>query len=106
MGYYSRFEISQPEKPVEDTEALFKSLTEISGGYTFDDEGNSEDNYKWYDYQKDMAQLSKLHPDTVFKVHREGEEAGDIEDTYYKNGKLVHTEALKVELPTPDFSKF
>ncbi len=106
MGYYSRFEITQPKNPVEDTEELFALLENISGGYTFDSEGEPEDNYKWYDYQKDMKSLSTSYPKTLFKVHREGEEAGDIEDTYYKNGKLVHTETLNKELPEPDFSKF
>jgi hypothetical protein len=106
MGYYSHFEITQPKNPITDTETLFSKLEDISGGYTFDDEGRGEDCYKWYDYKKDMQQLSILYPDTIFKVHREGEESGDIEDTYYKNGKLIHTETLNADLPQPDISKF
>lgn len=108
MGYYSRFEIEQKNTNI-DYEVIAKKLEKVSGGYTFNEWNGvlySDDNYKWYDYQKDMKKLSSLYPETIFKVHREGEEAGDIEDTYYKNGKLVSTVTLDAKLPEPDFSQF
>jgi hypothetical protein len=35
-----------------------------------------------------MKEVSKQHPDIVFELHGEGEEAGDIWYKYYKNGKM------------------
>lgn len=44
---------------------------------------------KWYDNDDDMLELSRKFPDTIFKLHGNGEEAGDVWDSYYKNGKMV-----------------
>ncbi len=115
MGYYSKFDITVlkvGETVVPETGVGFlpmmQKLEDISG-YSFDEEDNTftgGDNYKWYDCTKDMKALSAEFPEALFKVHREGEDAGDIEETYFKGGKLVHTEILNRELPQPDISKF
>ena len=106
MGYYSRFTVKQVAGTLVHSGVIADELQKISNGYTFDYDGTGDDEYKWYNYQKDMITLSNLHKDCIFRVHREGEESGDIEDTYYKNGKIVHTERLNSKLPEPDLSKF
>ena len=60
------------------------------------------DNYdecKWYNHDTEMLDLSKKFPNVIFKLHGEGEETGDIWDTYYKNGKMQHCQAEMVIAP-------
>jgi len=105
MGYYSRFEITQPKNPVSYEEA--KDYLEEISNYTFDNYNDIliSDDAKWYDYREDMAKLSAKFPDTVFKVHREGEEAGDIEDTYYYHGMIQSVVKVEIKLPEPPWLK-
>ena len=50
---------------------------------------------KWYDYKEDMIEVSKRYPMITFILDRKGEEAGDLEKSYYKNGKC---EVIKAEI--------
>lgn len=42
----------------------------------------------WYSEQEDMVLLSTKFPSVFFAIHREGENNGDMMDTYYWNGKM------------------
>jgi hypothetical protein len=42
---------------------------------------------KFYEFDKCMINLSMEFPKLTFYVEREGEEFGDIEKNYYRNGK-------------------
>lgn len=42
---------------------------------------------KWYECFEDMKDFSLSFPGTVFKMHGEGEESGDLWDAYFKDGK-------------------
>lgn len=84
MGYYTRFELDIISGDDNKTDYLAE-IGEMSGYGSIVD-----DLIKWYDYHKDMLVYSLQHPDTVFQLCGEGEEAGDLWKCYYKNGKYQH----------------
>lgn len=47
----------------------------------------------WYNNEKDVKELSKAFPDTVFLLERVGEEPGDLCQIYFKNGKMQVAQA-------------
>lgn len=47
------------------------------------------DAMKWYDYRENMEAISKKFPDTLIKIHGEGEDSSDLWDAYFLNGKSV-----------------
>ena len=64
----------------------------IFNNYSFDTSDNtasfeSYDEHKWYEHDKDMTEISLMFPNMVFCLHGEGEEQGDLWNTYYFNGK-------------------
>ena len=67
MGYYTRYSITS--KPDMDEEELQKMVHDVinkdsdyEGYQPFDDE------CKWYDHDKHMKEVSKLHPEIVFHL--------------------------------------
>lgn len=69
---------------------------------------------KWYDWQKDMVEISGKYPHLLFELDGEGEESGDIWKAWARNGKVVVSEArivfdppgdLDEILPSPDIEK-
>ena len=96
MGYYTNFELSVLEGTA-DMNAVHKALRVIMH-FDYEDDFNiympvedntirSGDSMKWYDHDEDCATLSKVFPGVVFKLHGEGEETGDIWNSYYKDGQ-------------------
>lgn len=63
----------------DDKDSIEDSLTEEM-------ELEPEEEAKWYDYDRDMKELSLLLPGVLLKLHVEGEESGDITDNYFKDG--------------------
>lgn len=47
---------------------------------------------KWYRYNDDMIELSRLYPHIKFELHGAGEDDGDLWITYYVNGKRQRCE--------------
>src|SRR6187402_2123969 len=92
MGYYSKYTMSI-QSSEEDKENLEKELRHrydasmgmCDASIVYFNEKN--DLTKWYEYQDDMTEISKLFPDILFTLKREGEENGHIEKSFYKNGK-------------------
>lgn len=113
MGYYSNFELkvhsfNGTQKTWKDIMEAMKQVmdTREYGFYVFEDYVDeykeepedyenqdleraleTEEPQKWYDCDEDMGLLSKLVPGVIFKLHAEGEEAGDVSDTYFKDGR-------------------
>ena len=56
---------------------------------------------KWYGHRADMIELSKANPTILFKLHGEGEEAGDIWNQWHKNGKSQEESAV-IQIPEYD----
>lgn len=86
MGYYTRFELSIKSG---DRQTDFE---EIVSKYV--DFNPFDETCKWYDCEKDMREISKLYPETVFQLEGEGEESGDIWKAYFKNGLMQKSEAI------------
>ena len=62
--------------------------------YALDEIGEPCDSCKWYDHDDDIKSFSLKYPDVIFHLHGEGEEAADVWNTYYKNGKMQHCPAI------------
>ena len=70
----------------------------------FDFEMYSNEERKWYEHDKEMIELSKQFPETVFCLYGNGEENGDTWYKYYKNGKSQYCPA-KITYDEYDESK-
>lgn len=67
-------------------EYALEDLLKSESNNSFELEGS--DACKWYEHEEEMKELSKLFPDTLFKLHGEGEENVDIWDKYFLDGKM------------------
>lgn len=85
MGYYTNFCFTLEEGPKEQYEKMLKDIDGIIGN----DETSSLEsvNAKWYDYDKDIKQLSERYPDIAFRVYGDGEESDDLWQEYWRAGK-------------------
>lgn len=110
MGYYTMFRLTTKrnkyklmdivaymQEQYEDSDKFYPFADEFSD-YLRDDsligfELGFSDMVKWYEHDEDMRELSKRFPETVFCLHGEGEESGDLWRTYYKNGKAQECNA-------------
>lgn len=106
MGYYTNFSLSIHEGSV-DLEAVHIALDLIMdcipSESMFYNDGLAiftQDDTKWYDHDEDCAKLSLSFPDVVFVLHGEGEETGDLWNSYYKNGQC---QICRVQLSYPPF---
>ena len=116
MGYYTNFDLSyelsgpgpDPAKIAKITklaeEEGIKVIVPCSGLEEFeeycDDESSCEygrlsqffngygDSCKWYNFEEDCKQTSKLHPNILMTLRGEGEEPGDQWIRYFLNGKM------------------
>lgn len=101
MGYYTDFELTYDDDDVDEVQ-FAKELADISD-YPWDDSLMLYD-AKWYDYDKNMKQISQMYPNTVFKLQGNGEENGDLWVAYYKDGKVQSCQA-KITFDPYDESK-
>jgi len=58
----------------------------------------------WYNYQKEMALLSKKYPHYIFDLVGDGEEQGDIWNEFYWNGHSYRW-VLEYQLPHVDVAR-
>lgn len=86
MGYYTYHELA-----VKGISAEIDHEKEISDSTSYDD--CFDHAIKWYEHEEDMRAYSAWHPDLIFELKGEGEEAGDLWIEYYKNGKMQRCEA-------------
>lgn len=101
MGYYSRYslEVKGEHKDAFDVDfeadkvqCEYGDLSTVLDydGYSF------SDSCKWYGWREDMNKISLDYPNTLFVVKREGEESGDIEKGYFRNGNAEYVQAQLV----------
>ena len=106
MGYYTRFQVTWDKHEDETIEgvpyesidqAIEKKFNEITGideetfGCDYDVWDASNDYTvtfyaKWYDWKKDMNELSRAYPDMIFRVSGAGEEYEDLWKSIWKDG--------------------
>jgi hypothetical protein len=105
MGYYTNYELKIVSNPnyVDESE-IFSELETISGYGGFEHYDGSLSEAKWYEHDSDMKTLSKKYPEILFQLDGEGEEAGDIWRSFFKNGKS-HTSRAKIIFDDFDESK-
>lgn len=110
MGYYSRFNFYEAH---EYKGQMFQEefSDEVISFLNDNKDENSdwedllfamEESCKFYECERVMCALSEEFPDKLFNVYREGEESGDIESSYYKNGKTV---TYKPQFVWPEFKE-
>lgn len=46
----------------------------------------SWDSCKWYESDEDMCEISKLFPNSIFKLYCNGEDSDDFHNDYFVNG--------------------
>ena len=107
MGYNSSYELTvapvnqigeRLETPISN--GLAKMLSEeVQKLGVFEVEHPEESTWiavedTWIYQDEDMTLLSMKFPTVVFCIHREGEAAGDLSDTYYWRGKMQFCPAI------------
>lgn len=58
--------------------------------------------YKWYDWEKDLVNVSKRWPHLMFDINGEGEEATDLWRARIRNGE---SEIVRAKIVFPEFEK-
>ncbi len=97
MGTYSNYKltlnINEKDKQKYSSKAVISHLREEyeEAQYALDEEGNTEDEAKWYNSDTDMMAFSKQYPSILFKLTLEpaiDEENDDFFecDYYYQDG--------------------
>jgi len=86
MGYYTRHEL----EVIEGDNELISELRNSSecASYAIYDNGKESGECKWYRHEDELRNLSKKHPQALFKLIGEGEDSGDIWIEYYRAGKM------------------
>ncbi len=102
MGYYTDFKVELiHEDETEKELALGELMKDMGDGYQFNEDGWMSE-CKWYDHESHMRIVSKQFPKVLFKLHGEGEEAGDLWDKYFLDGKM---QKCRAEIVYPPFDK-
>ncbi|AXH69627.1 hypothetical protein HWB79_gp185 [Streptomyces phage LukeCage] len=79
----------------------------IPGSYELNLSRLLNDNYdtmKWYDWEDDMASLSRDWPNVLFALSGEGEEPGDLWKAWVRNGKVIKVEG-RIVYDVPNLDK-
>lgn len=66
----------------------------------------SSDSMKWYNWERDMTNLSKHFPEVEFVLYGEGEEREDTWRAFFKNGKCIYQRAHIYYDPEPNSEDF
>ena len=104
MGYTTYFTVSRNDgEPFTDAEA---AALDALGIFDSSDDENEPSSMggaaKWYDCSDDMKELSKLFPETVFRLHGEGGQNDDLWDAYFKHGK---GQECRADIIYPDYDE-
>lgn len=91
MGYYTYFQIKTLTGTKEDFEAICNELSKKTGVYV-DEAGCVNESIKWYDWRKDLSEISERHPDVIIEVDGDGEVCDDLWRARFRNGHIeVHS---------------
>jgi len=101
MGYYTHYTLSMPL----DAQEAFRQWLQPDSDQAFAlcEDGTSNEQCKWYEHERDMAELSKLCPRALFILDCLGED-GARWRVYAKGGNTGRVEP-RLDWPEPDWSK-
>lgn len=104
MGYYTSYELKVKDFKVTSNKGVLSEFMESSeeARHALNANGETEQECKWYDHDKELLEFSKQHPNKLFVLSGEGEESGDIWTKYFVNGKV---QAEKAEVKVLEFDK-
>jgi hypothetical protein len=94
MGYYTRYSLKAEITPEELAREIHEAKDDEWLGYAFVPSGESNDSWKGYEHEAEMRALSLRHPGKLFTLHGKGEEAGDVWNEYYRDGKMQREQAV------------
>lgn len=101
MGYETNYVLeTNSEFQDEIIDQFLKECDEAA--YSLEIDGNCKVSNTWYEHEADMRKLSIKHPDVLFTLSGEGDEAGDLWMKFFKNGKMQH---VKGEIRYPEFDE-
>jgi len=88
MGYFTSYSLEI--KPDDLSNKIIAQLRDDSEGakYAFDDDGDCQEDIKWYDHERELKEFSSEHPNKLFILRGEGEDPGDLWIKYFKEGKV------------------
>jgi hypothetical protein len=101
MGYSTDYTLEHdtPDDELDIKEALLKSdLMD----YDIDDLMDNGVTIKWYEHEEEMLRLSYAFPNTIFILHGEGEEQGDVWKKRFINNTV---ETVRAEVTITDFEE-
>lgn len=98
MGYYTDYSLIVEDGFVDQEE--FNQVRDSITDYPIDFQ--DEQNFKWYDHEKDMKEISKSFPGVLFRLDGYGEEKEDIWQKYFKEGKM---QVCRAEIKFADFDE-
>lgn len=101
MGYYTQYSLTQVHNAISDRKLAALILGDESASEALDLNGDSKTLVKWYEYESSLCQWSAKYPETIFRLHAEGEDSDGIWDKYFSGGRLIHTERF-LGLPVID----
>ncbi|NJO01150.1 MAG: hypothetical protein HC880_05130 [Bacteroidia bacterium] len=100
MGYNTYFvvTVTDDNRNTESQGSLFneEELNEIDKALDLEERRGNEfgGTSKWYDWEKDLRNLSKKYPNLFFEVEGMGEENGDLWKAWFKAGKAQIEQAV------------
>lgn len=100
MGYNTKYNFDKIEPKVtkqqllEITDFFSNKLFNQSAKLNDDIDDFFEEEMKWYDFDKDLVELSLKFPNNIFVFSGNGEEQEDIWKAYFKNGKSFYPERI------------
>lgn len=97
MAYYTTFLLTIENESPEIWEAI-RNDREMY--YSLGEDGQSGDSNSWYSHETDMERLSLEFPDAIFHLKGTGEQAGDIWEKDFKDGKK---QIRKAVITIPDY---
>lgn len=100
MGYYSNFDLEITSDEIIDMFEIIKDFrnTYDYAEYALDENGDSEQREKWYDYQSELTDFSKKYPSCLFIMTRLGEDGHELK-CYAQNGKTYKVDMVKYYPP-------
>lgn len=100
MGYYSNFDLEIVSNLEIDVLEIIKDFrnTYDYAEYALNENGDSEQDAKWYDYQSELTDFSKKYPHCLFIMTILGED-GYEHKCYAQNGKTYGVDMVKYYPP-------